>query len=403
MPVNAINGIAFSTLSAVNGKTLSGLTAINGQTIGIGSLPVTDTFNRADSASSLGTASDGVHTWTARTGTWGISSNQAYSPSIGSGPGYTGSVATINAGTGNGWLRIALPTMRTTADDAGVVFRYTDTSNFWIAQYSFTSVQVKIVKIEAGSLSLVASASFAAATAADGERLMVELNGTSIKLYIEDQLLISTTSSFNLTASDHGLFTQQTGTRLDDLSMTVSDPTPSLTTIVSDTFNRADSSSSMGTADTGQVWVALQHTWGIDTNRAYDTSASSDGTCYVESSNADCTIQVTLTTFGSKAGFTFRVQDLNNHYIIRMQSGTNDVVCFRRQGGTYNAQGNNSISAPANGDVIKMVLRGSLAMFFMNGVLKLAFSNSTFSTETKHGLHTLSDNTSRFDTFTIKI
>lgn len=403
MTVNAINSSLLTTLSAIDGIVLSGISAINGQAAEAGSLPITDTFNRADSAVTLGTASDGIHVWTARTGTWGISSNRAYSPSIGSGPGYTGSVATIDAETGDGFLRIALSTMRTTTDDAGVVFRYTDTSNFWIAQYSFTSVQVKVIKVEAGSLSVVASASFASAIAADGERLMVELSGTSIKLYIEDQLLISTTSSFNQSATNHGLFVQQTGTRLDDLSMTVSDPTPSLTTIVSDTFDRADSSSSMGTADTGQVWVALQHTWGIDTNRAYDTSASSDGTCYVESSNADCTIQVTLTTFGSKAGFTFRVQDLNNHYIIRMQSGTNDVVCFRRQGGTYNAQGNNSITAPANNDVIKMVLRGSLGLFYQNGVLKLAFSNSTFSTETKHGLHTLSDGTSRFDDFTVKI
>lgn len=367
------------------------------------SLPVTDTFNRADSASSLGTASDGIHAWTARTGTWGISSNQAYSPSIGSGPGYTGSVATVNAGTGDGFLRLTLPTMRSTVDGAGIVFRYTDTSNFWVARYAFTSVQVHILKIEAGSLSTFASAAFAAATAADGERLMVELNGTSINLYVEDQLLISTTSSFNQTASDHGLFLTQTGTRLDDLSITVADPTAALTTIVTDTFNRADSASSMGTSDSGHTWTALQHTWGISSNTAYDTSSSSDGTCYVDSSNADCVLQVTLSTFSSKAGFTFRVQDLNNHYIIRMQSGTNDVVCFRRQGGSYNSQASNSITAPASSDVIKMVLRGSLAMFFHNGVLKLAFSNSTFSTETKHGLHTLNDGTSRFDDFTVKI
>lgn len=366
-------------------------------------LPVNDTFNRADNASSLGTASDGIHAWTTRTGTWGISSNRAYSPSIGSGPGYTGSIATVSTGASDGFLRLNLATMRATADDAGIIFRYADTSNFWIAQYSFTSVNVKITKVEAGSLSVVASASFPAAIAADGEWLIVELNGTSIKLYVEDQLMVSTTSSFNQTATDHGLFTQQTGTRLEDLSMTVADPTPGLTTIVNDTFNRADSASSMGTSDSGHVWTALQHTWGISSNTAYDTSSSSDGTCYVDSSNADCTLQVTLSTFGSKAGFTFRVQDINNHYIIRVQSSPTDVVCFRRESGTYNLQASNSISAPANGDVVKLVLRGPLAMFFINGVLKLAFTNSTFSTETEHGLHTLNDGTTRFDNFTVKI
>ena len=41
------------------------------------------------------------------------------------------------------------------------------------------------------------------------------------------------------------------------------------TVVVSDSFNRANSASSLGNADTGQAWSSVIGTWGIDANRAY--------------------------------------------------------------------------------------------------------------------------------------
>lgn len=46
--------------------------------------------------------------------------------------------------------------------------------------------------------------------------------------------------------------------------------------VVSDSFNRADSASSLGTADTGQVWSSAVGTWGISSNRAYAVGTPSN-------------------------------------------------------------------------------------------------------------------------------
>lgn len=52
---------------------------------------------------------------------------------------------------------------------------------------------------------------------------------------------------------------------------------------VYDTFTRADSSTAMGTAPTGQTWSSVIGTWGISSNRAYPVTASGTGTAAINS------------------------------------------------------------------------------------------------------------------------
>jgi hypothetical protein len=51
--------------------------------------------------------------------------------------------------------------------------------------------------------------------------------------------------------------------------------------LVFDSFNRADSASTLGNADTGQAWSAVVGTWGITSNRAYPVTASGTGTAAI--------------------------------------------------------------------------------------------------------------------------
>jgi len=108
------------------------------------------------------------------------------------------------------------------------------------------------------------------------------------------------------------------------------------TTIVSDAFNRADSTTTMGNADTGQTWVPNSGTWGITSNQADHIVNTSQNTTIVDSGVSDCTVQVTFPSL-QDGGICVRSTDDNNNFIT---SGTADHTLYRRQAGSFTSLGN---------------------------------------------------------------
>lgn len=93
---------------------------------------IRDTFDRTN-ASSLGTTSNQVATWTATSGSWAIASNKATSATSAS----SYPLATVEAvsGVANVDVRVDIPT----GAGPGVAFWVTDSSNWWAAVTSSTS------------------------------------------------------------------------------------------------------------------------------------------------------------------------------------------------------------------------------------------------------------------------
>lgn len=88
--------------------------------------PAADTFNRADSATTLGTASGAGGAWAALTATWGISSNQAY---YAAGAGIPVAALTLPL-MDDGTLTVDILMGPATTSDGGVVLRAADGLNF---------------------------------------------------------------------------------------------------------------------------------------------------------------------------------------------------------------------------------------------------------------------------------
>jgi len=109
-------------------------------------------------------------------------------------------VAYIDAGLGanNGLVGLRLPTVSTPG--SSVVFRLSDTSNYWIVK--LTAVGYDLVKRVAGSETLVGSYTV---TPAIDDEIMVSLNGDSIMVLINNTVAITTTDSFNSSATRHGI------------------------------------------------------------------------------------------------------------------------------------------------------------------------------------------------------
>jgi hypothetical protein len=162
-----------------------------------------DDFNRADSNTTLGGS------WTALGGSvWGIASNQAYNVSG------SGHVCVVHD---SGTADVEIETTFTTFENSmAICFRVTDNDNFLMAYYD--SGVIYIYKRESGGFASLASAS---ESRSHGDVWKVVANGTAIGVFHNGVSAVSTTSSFNLTATKHGLETASiTSARFDAFSIT---------------------------------------------------------------------------------------------------------------------------------------------------------------------------------------
>ena len=89
------------------------------------------------------------------------------------------------------------------ADHGGLCFRYSDTSNYLYVRIDGTNIEVR--KVEAGADSQVVS--FVHVWAAGAKKfLQVALHGSTIRVFVDNAEVAETTSTFNTTATRHGLF-----------------------------------------------------------------------------------------------------------------------------------------------------------------------------------------------------
>jgi hypothetical protein len=179
---------------------------------------VLDTFTRADATSPLGTADSG-QTWTAAVGTWGISSNQAYTSAANS-SGSQGALAVVDAGTADCTITLDVNNVSVSNTQGGIVFRYVDNSNFWcfIRYDNGGTQQWYLDRIVGGSSTAVATANAGSGTT---DTLQVLLSGSSIVCKLNGTTVTTQTDSTFVTATKHGLnIYNSTGVRLDNFSLT---------------------------------------------------------------------------------------------------------------------------------------------------------------------------------------
>jgi len=170
-----------------------------------------------------------------------------------------------------------------------------------------------------------------------------------------------------------------------------SSASPSAPANVTDDFNRADSTTSLGTSTSGHAWTALTGTWGISSNKAYvENSSGSQTIAYVEAADADVIIEVTvhnntLSNSINRMGIAFRITDASN-YLFAYFVGTNALRIFKVVAGSGTQIGTATVTF-ANNSVLKVVIAGYQLEAYQNGVLKVGPITETFNqTATKHGL-----------------
>ncbi len=84
----------------------------------------------------------------------------------------------------------------------GIVARWSDASNFLLIYHDGTNIVIG--KVDTGSLSTISSKAYTW-TLGTEKRIFVELHGDDIRVAIDDQYQLTTTSTFNNTATKHGV------------------------------------------------------------------------------------------------------------------------------------------------------------------------------------------------------
>lgn len=164
-----------------------------------------------------------------------------------------------------------------------------------------------------------------------------------------------------------------------------------------DTFTRANSTTSMGTTETGSLaWTAVNGTWGINTNQAYSVGGANNALVGVNVGSANGTIEGTTATRDAGTALVWRMTDSANWYCLLISAGLTQFC--KSVSGTVTTLG--SAGTSANGDVWKVVVNGTTFNAYRNGATTptLTATDSSLSAAGTWGFR--ADTTGgRFDNF----
>ena len=192
--------LAATTFTGQLGVAASYLEPGLAPTVVPGAAGASDTFTRANSATSLGTATSG-QTWVASVGTWGITSNTAYIPTP---VANASNIAYIAAIKSDGTFQVTVADSAGVNDNAALVLRYVDASNYLNLTLDGFSGAVLLQKVVAGTATTVATAAATFPTTAS-QVLTVVASGSSYVCKLNGTTVFSATDTALNTATGVGL------------------------------------------------------------------------------------------------------------------------------------------------------------------------------------------------------
>lgn len=167
--------------------------------------------------------------------------------------------------------------------------------------------------------------------------------------------------------------------------------------LAKDTFTRANNAATMGNTDTGQPWeFHVPQVWGIQNNQAYAVTPAYDDCIYVNAGRGDgVAFEVRFTEYMSSTRQTmWRIMPSGRNFFCLQGS-----VVYRAVNDVWVSMG--SIGTVSVGNLLRVELVGSEHKIFINGALRLTFTDPAHLAATRFGFST-STTTVRFDDFLVE-
>lgn len=179
---------------------------------------------------------------------------------------------------------------------------------------------------------------------------------------------------------------------------------------LADSFDRANSAASLGSADQGGAWTAHNGTWGIQSNRGYLVTGggvhalASLSSPYLADGFVEADIQ--LSSVRASVGLMFRGLDGNNALIVRIHSsaGTDALHLYKRVAGTFTLLGSSTPSGTQLGGTYKLRVEfyGGQILVYLDGTLRISYlllagEHNQFGSYSRYGLYMLHEVTTNGD------
>jgi parallel beta-helix repeat protein len=165
-------------------------------------------------------------------------------------------------------------------------------------------------------------------------------------------------------------------------------------TAFSDTFTRANSSTSLGTSSSGDAWTATTGTLGINTNLAYAPGAGTN-IAHLDG-DANGSVSVFMPTVGN-AGIVFRLLDSTNYWYYRRHTDGNARL-GKVVAGVDTPMTADVTQAVAAGNELRVVFQDATIKAYVGATLTHTDVDTAHATRTGVGIHIL-DTTARLDDF----
>ncbi|WP_054567210.1 DNRLRE domain-containing protein, partial [Frankia sp. R43] len=167
-------------------------------------------------------------------------------------------------------------------------------------------------------------------------------------------------------------------------------------------FTGANSTISLGLADTGESWQVLDGTWGISGNDAYLVSGSIwQRNAAVMPAAADGTIRFTAPVAQDGIGVSFRVQDIDNMWMLYLQPSTNSLVLAKRVNGGETQVATVANACCSSADTYAVTMSGGIFTILRNNQVVGSATDTEFSTATRSGIYWASAGSGRIGSITM--
>ncbi|WP_307874373.1 DNRLRE domain-containing protein [Frankia nepalensis] len=167
-------------------------------------------------------------------------------------------------------------------------------------------------------------------------------------------------------------------------------------------FTGANSTNSLGTTDTGESWQVLDGVWGVSGNTAYlQTAGGWFRSVAVVPAPSDGTIRFRAPVLQDRIGISFRVQDIDNMWLLYVNPSTNALVLAKRVGGWETTVLTAPNACCSTSDTYGVRLAGSQLSILRNNQVVATTSDSQFSSATRAGLYAQGTGAGRLDSLVI--
>ncbi|MGB7158226.1 MAG: DUF6531 domain-containing protein, partial [Tepidisphaeraceae bacterium] len=186
-------------------------------------------------------------------------------------------------------------------------------------------------------------------------------------------------------------------------------PAAAAATVVSDSFNRADNATSLGSAETGQDWEALggpsptpPSIWGVIDNQAHSTSGHTQA-AVVDAGVSDAVVKATVGAYSWNWGLVGRGTGFGNYLVVHLThpGGVPTITLARAVSNNHTTIESYVLPAmPDAGDVVELRAVGDQVGVWYNGVEVIHVTENYNQAATKWGMrYHQADAVGRFDDF----